>query len=51
MHMQMPVVLLVAESRQDLTTAVLTHDLLSNGLDDPRVRLDLNHDRGLIIEE
>lgn len=34
MHMQMPVVLLVAESRQDLTTAVLTHNLLSNDLDD-----------------
>ncbi len=33
MHMKMPVVLLVAESRQDLATAVLMHDLLSNGLD------------------
>lgn len=34
MHMQMPVVLLVAKSRQDLATAVLTDDLPSNGLDD-----------------
>lgn len=34
MHMKMPVVLLVAESRQDLATALLMDDPLSNGLDD-----------------